>query len=254
MRTKLKGIVAILLCLMMCPIIVAQADFTPSVGHKSEPDIVTTPDENGDPVIGEVVDPDGNVLSKEYLWSLIVTSIAQADTSTKIPDSARRELKKVYNDIVLGKTDFTTYRDLEQWIKNNLGAGKTANDMVVRDIFDITEVSDTLLQYLPGKGNTIDLTFDLDVAADQKIAAMIFIDGKWELAPNVRNNGDGTVTITFEHFSPVAFLAEGTGVKGNLVPVTGDNQMDDMMLWIVLAVGSLTAIVAVGIIYHRRRR
>ncbi len=69
-------------------------------------------------------------------------------------------MKKVYNSIVLGRTDFSKHARLNDWVKANVGQDKDGGDLVVRDIFDITEVSDTLLKYLPGEGNTIDLTFD----------------------------------------------------------------------------------------------
>jgi len=255
MKKRVKGVVAVALSLiMMCPVITAKADFTPSVSYKPAPEIVTTPDGNGNEIIGYVKDEDGNILSTEYTSSIIITPIAEVDTSTRIPKSAAEELKKVYNDIVLGKTKFSDYPDLNKAVAEAIGQGKDGDDLVVRDIFDITEVSDTLLKYLPGKGNTIDLTFDLDIPANEFVAVMIYINGQWELATDVINNGDGTVTITFEHFSPVAFLVHGTGVKGELVPVTGDNTMNDITLWIALAGVSLVAMIGVGIVYRRKRR
>ena len=255
MRNRGKGIIAVALCLiMMCPALIAKADFTPSVGYKPAPEIVTTPDGNGNEIIGYVKDPNGNILSTEYRGSIIITPIAEVDTSKLIPKSAADELKKVYNDIVLEKTKFSDYPELNQMVEATLGQGKNGDDLVVRDIFDVTEVSDTLLKYLPGKGNTIDLTFDLDIPADKFVAVMVYKNGQWELAPNVINNGDGTVTVTFEHFSPVAFLVNGTGVKGNLVPVTGDDAMKDITLWLVLAGVSMVAMIGVLVSYRRKRR
>lgn len=251
---KLRGAIALALCLMMCPIMVTHADFTPSVGYKPAPEIVTTPDADGRPIIGYVKNENGDILSVEYLGSIIITPIAEVDTSKDISKKAADELKKVYNNIVLGKTDFSKHSELNQWVSANLGKGKDGGDLVVRDIFDITEISDTLLKYLPGQGNTIDLTFDLDVPAGEKVAPMVYINGKWEMAPKVVNNGDGTITVTFEHFSPVAFLVEGTGIKGNLVPVTGDTVSKDVTLWIVLAVASLAAMIGLGVYYRRRTR
>ena len=255
MRNRRKGIAIMALCLiMMCPVLTAQADFTPSVGYKPAPEIVTTPDGNGNEIIGYVKDPNGNILSTEYKSSIIITPIAEVNTSKEIPKSAADELKKVYNDIVLEKTKFSAYPDLNQMVVNAFGQGKNGDDLVVRDIFDITEVSNTLLKYLPGKGNTIELTFDLDIPAGGFVAAMVYKNGQWELVQKVVDNGDGTFTFTFEHFSPVAFLTYGTGVKGNLVPVTGDNTMKDITLWLVLLGVSLVAMVGVGISYRRRRR
>ena len=255
MRNRVKGIVAVALSLiMMCPVLTAKADFTPSVGYKPAPEIVTKPDGNGNEIIGHVKDPNGNILSTEYKSSIIVTPIAEVNTSKEIPKSAADELKKVYNDIVVEKTKFSNYPDLNKLVEKEIGQGKNGDDLVVRDIFDVTEVSDTLLKYLPGKGNTIDLTFDLDIPADKFVAVMVYKNGQWELMPNVINNGDGTVTVTFEHFSPVAFLVHGTGVKGNLVPVTGDNTMKDITLWLVLLGVSLVAMVGVGVSYRRKRR
>lgn len=255
MKKNIKRVIAFLLCLTVVgPVITTRAEFTPSVSSKPAPEIVTTPDGEGREIIGYVKNSSGNVLSTEYKGALIVTPISEADTSSQIPKKAAEELKIVYNDIVLGKTVFSKYDALNRMVESALGAGKNADALVVRDLFDITEVSSTIKSNLPGQGNTMDITFDLDIAADEFIAVMVYRDSKWQLIPNVVNNGDGTITCTFDYFCPVAFLVPGSGVKGQLVPVTGDTVMKDVTLWVVLAGVSLVVMIGVVLVYRRKRR
>ena len=254
MRKMLKTVVAVAMCLFMLgPVITAKADFTPSVSSKPAPEIVTKPDGNGKEIVGHVRDENGNILSTEYSGCIIVTPISKVDTSTEIPKEAATLLKKVYNDIVMDKTVFSKYSSLNQLVKEALGEGKDGDDLVVRDIFDVTAVSNGILTNLPPAGHTMDVTFDLDIGPNTFVAVMAYLDGEWRLIPDVINNGDGTVTCIFDEFCPVMFLTPGTGVKGTLAPVTGDTVMKDITLWIVLAGASLVAMIGVLVVYRRKR-
>ena len=71
------------------------AEFVESITNKGAPELVIIDYVDGKPVVGHVVDEDGNELSTEFIDCLVVTSVAEAETDPDIPDDARETLLKV---------------------------------------------------------------------------------------------------------------------------------------------------------------
>ena len=210
-----------------CPVFAAEA-FVPSISDKEEPEIV--PDEEG--VIGEIKGEDDETLDKVDGDCLVITPISEAETSTRIPEDAREELLYVYEELLSGDMALPYEQD-----------GLDPETMVIRDLIDASWLCEEHPAMLEPEGVTIDLTFDIGVDADTKVYVYVYIDGVWTAVPVV-NNGDGTVTCTFEELCPIAFcVAAGTGKP----PVqTGDDF--DPTLWIVLLAVSAAALVGVVIL------
>lgn len=210
-----------------CPVFAAEA-FVPSISDKEEPEIV--PGEDG--VIGEIKGEDGEILDKVDGDCLVITPISEAETSTRIPEDARQELLYVYEELLSGDMTLPYEQD-----------GLDPETMVIRDLIDASWLCQEHPAMLEPEGVTIDLTFDIGVDADTKVYVYVYIDGVWTAVP-VINNGDGTVTCTFEELCPIAFcVAAGTGKP----PVqTGDEF--DPTLWIVLLAVSAAALVGVVIL------
>ena len=78
---------------------------------------------------------------------------------------------------------------------------------------------------------------------------MVYVDGKWVEAKDVKNNGDGTVTVEFEDICPVAFCINRADVVGP--PQTGDVAGQNIMLFAVLMVVSAAAFVTLLILRRR---
>jgi hypothetical protein len=212
-----------------CPVFAAEA-FVPSISDKEEPDIV--PDENG--VMGEIW-KDDEVVDKVEGGCLVITPISEAETSTEIPEDAREELLYVYKELLEGDMTLPYEQD-----------GLDPETMVIRELIDASWLCEDHPAMLEPEGVTIDLTFDIGVDADTKVYVYVYIDGVWTAVP-VINNGDGTVTCTFEELCPIAFcVAAGTGKP----PVqTGDEF--NPTIWIVLLAVSAAALV--GVVVLRRK-
>jgi hypothetical protein len=212
-----------------CPVFAAEA-FVPSISDKEEPDIV--PDENG--VMGEIW-KDDEVVDKVEGGCLVITPISEAETSTEIPEDAREELLYVYKELLEGDMTLPYEQD-----------GLDPETMVIRELIDASWLCEDHPAMLEPEGVTIDLTFDIGVDADTKVYVYVRIDGVWTAVPVV-NNGDGTVTCTFEELCPIAFcVAAGTGKP----PVqTGDEF--NPTIWIVLLAVSAAALV--GVVVLRRK-
>ena len=212
-----------------CPVFAAEA-FVPSISDKEEPDIV--PDDEG--VIGEIW-KDDEVIDKVEGGCLVITPISEAETSTEIPEDAREELLYVYKELLEGDMTLPYEQD-----------GLDPETMVIRELIDASWLCEDHPAMLEPEGVTIDLTFDSGVDADTKVYVYVRIDGVWTAVP-VINNGDGTVTCTFEELCPIAFcVAAGTGKP----PVqTGDEF--NPTIWIVLLAVSAAALV--GVVVLRRK-
>ena len=226
MRRMLCLFCAVAVCLLMaCPVFAADT-FVPSISYKDGPEI-----------------DDGEMNGEDVGACLEVTSITEAEEqSTDISQDARDELLAVYEDLVA--------EDMELPIDDK--------EYVVRDLVDVSFKETTCVgeehgheEALAEDGTTVTITFDMGVDADTEVVVLVYVDGQWITAEEVVNNGDGTVTVTFEDICPVAFCVErGTAEP----PKTGDDMGQNMILWIVLMVVSLAAIVTLVVLRGRKAR
>lgn len=215
-----------------CPVFAAEA-FVPSISDKEEPDIV--PNDEG--VIGEIW-KDDEIIDKVEGDCLVITPISEilkARAITQIPEEAREEMLYVYDQLRSGDMTLPYEQD-----------GLDPETMVIRELIDASWLCEEHPAMLEPEGVTIDLTFDIGVDADTKTYVYVRIDGEWTAVPVV-NNGDGTVTCTFEELCPIAFcVAAGTGKP----PVqTGDTF--NPTIWIVLL--AVSAVALVGVVVLRRK-
>lgn len=250
----MKKFIACLLALVMCvalnvTFVGAEVDFVPSISEKPAPELVVV---GG--VMGHVYDGNGEVVYTltETHKCLVVTPVSEATTSTEIPDEAEELLLEVYADLSKAETKLSDRcAALNDRIAATLGEGKTVDDMVVRDLYDVTALCDDLKQYLAVEENVLVLTFDLGVRADAYVEAMSYTNGAWDPVVEIVNNGDGTVTVTFDHLCPVAMLVPAEGSTGGDVD-SGDIVGGNIAGWSVSAAISLMAIVAVLVVYRRK--
>ena len=233
----MKKIICLLTVLLLtialaCPAFAAES-FVPSISEKEEPDIVV--DDEG--VAGVIRGEDGDILDKVEEGCLVITPISKAKTSTEIPEDAREELLYVYDELLNGDMTLPYEQD-----------GLDPETMVIRDLIDASWLCEEHPAMLEPEGVTIDLTFDIGVSADTKVYVYVYIDGVWTPVPVV-NNGDGTVTCTFEKICPIAFcVSAGTGTP----PVqTGDAFASQMNMWMVLMVVSAAALVAAVVLRRK---
>lgn len=189
----MKKLVNILLVLVMLfsiavPAAAVTDDFVPSITDKGAPELVEQgTDENGQPIYGQVVDAEGNSVFTVGEGVIRITPLAELEELREIDVPAAEMLEYVF--------DFLQ--------KNSYYFGKNT---VVRDLFDVTVLSAELEEALAPKGQTITLRFNLHVAPETKLSVRSYKNDEWVDVVDVVNNGDGTVSVTFEDFCPVAFI------------------------------------------------
>lgn len=261
---KLLSLIMVITVMLACTVsaMATEVDFVPSISNKGAPELVVTYDENGRMVIGVLFDGNGRVISTEYEDCIVITSVNNAKTSTKIPEDAKNELIKAFEELNADNAKLSDLcPELNDIVKDKLGDDWTADDLVVKDLFDVSGMCDELKNELSKDGNTLELKFDLSLPKDAFITAMVYVDGKWQPIVETKNNGDGTITCVFEEICPVAFLTTGSGTATNTPQtdanvnadsvITGDT-VNNIILWSVVILMSLSVMAAM-FIYNRKR-
>lgn len=222
----------LILASITCPAL-ATEEFVPSISYKGAPEIMTIKDEDGKDAIGVIRDETGAIIDYVYEGCLWMTPVAKAATDPKIPEKAREELLSVYDALQNGT------------MKLPYGDNVKAEYMVIRDLFDLSWLCTThgCAEKVEPVGVVLELTFNLGVKADDTLVVMTYKNNAWGEIVKVVNNGDGTVTCTFEHLCPVSVSIMDRNA-GNPDP-TGDVYNGELYMWIALMTVSAVAIVLV---------
>ncbi len=207
----------------------ASDNFVPSISDKPAPETV----------IAEIIDSTENVIKEVFSGEIIITPISQADTSDDISDSDRKTLKDQYAALTADGAKLSEICPFLNDVAATLGEGKNADNLVIRDFMDISIIGDENSALLGQPENKIIIKLKNGLGSDEFVTAMVYVDGSWKPVKTV-NNGDGTVTCTFDDLCPVAFLVEGTG-GSELPPPTGSGYT--ALIWGAVAIGSLILIV-----------
>lgn len=230
----MKKFVACLLVLALClstavTALAETVEFVPSISYKPAPDVMKT-------------EPAG------HEDCIVIVPVSQADTSKELTAEEAATLKDLYADLSKKGVKLSEQcPDLTDLVKKQLGDGKTADNLVVRDLFHVGATCEELPAYLVG-GKTLKLTLGSTVAKDEKVFAMLYKDGKWVALENTVNNGDNTITVTIDKFGPVAIMVPAS--VGSDDTQTGENS--HTTLWIVIMVAALAAMVVSVLLYRRR--
>ncbi len=191
MKKVISLIIALVLCFSMACAVVAD-DFAPSISYEDFEFVVPSEQE----AVAIIRDANGNVVEFILDDCLIVVTVAQAlDKNSKIPEHMREELLDVYNKLNNGDMKLP-YDKLDTKYK--------AKDFEIRELI-AAELCDEHTKMLAEDGVTVEITFYLGVQKTDKVYVMTYIEEEWDNVVKVVNNGDGTVTVTFEELCPIAF-------------------------------------------------
>ena len=251
MKKALSLFLAVLVMIAPFTVAVSAENFVPSITYKPAPELVGETDDEGRVVIGVVVDADGNSLSTEYHECIVITPVSEAEESEDIPEAAAELLLSVYQNI--SQTDFdlsTLSEDLNKMVENDMGNGKNANDLIVKDLFDVTVLCDELKEQLAPIGNTLTLTFKVSVDKNVPVYAMAYKNDKWIPIVKTVNNNNGTITCTFEDFCPVAFFVPASSEVNP--PQTGDNT--DTIIWAVVMIAAIALIAGIVVVSRKQAK
>lgn len=237
MKKLIACLTALLICVSLAvPAAAVEADFVPSISVKPAPEIVPVTDPEGNTAIAYILDADGNIIGYVNEDCLVVTPVSEASSSDRIPDDAEALLLDIYNKLSSGEMSLP-YEEF--------GGDLDELNMIIRDLFDATWLCDDHPVTVAPEGVTVQITFDLGVEAGKNVYAMTYLNDDWNPVVSCVNNGDGTVTCTFEELCPIVFSVEGEPSASQ----TGD--LGNAPLWGLVALAALAAIVVLTVIYRK---
>lgn len=247
---KLAAMATAILAAACMAVSVSAADFTPSVTGKEAPDIVPVQTQDGKEAAALIKGADGKEIQGVSADNILVTPVAKTDEA---PADVSQQLNAAYEQIKAAAT-------LDKLVPNIADAldklpGKPAvSDLVVRDLFDVKlgDAEKALLK----DGAYVDIRFKVSLAKDDVIVCLHNVGGtEWEVIDpsKVVNNGDGTVTVSFNSLSPIAFAVQtsdgGSTTKPSDKPVgpaeTGERGISPAVLWVGAAALAVVAVITV---------
>lgn len=255
----MKKIAALLTAAMLFTLLAVPAsalDFVLSGEQNPAPPVETVTDSEGNEVIAIIEDEEGDEVHGVETGELIVTATSEREEAEEtIQNMLENALEQVRNaesvaDLTPGIGDFLT----------SIGSPSQVSDLTVRDLFDVT-VTGTAAEYLAVPGNTITVRFELNLAASSTLVVLHNYSGSnWEIIPDNRvvRNANGSVDVTFDSLSPVAFVVDGTELSTDVPdevdvprsPQTGDSGLP--VAGVSLMVLGFAALAAVAVFWKKR--
>ena len=249
-------LVVVLLFSLAAPVFANEVGFVPSIADKGAPTIVTTIEEGtNEEIIGHVVNGNKEIVSTQYADKWIITPVSEAYETKAIPTETANKLIEAYNELSDEKTSLTALCPELEEIVASANIEVKADDLVVRDMFDVSLTDSKIEELLNQEENhTITLTFELNVPADEYLTAITKCGDEWVPAVAVVNNGDGTVSVTFDRFCPVVFLTDHVESASEEPPVAIDTIPVYSFPWLVVLVAALVLIVVLIIIIRKNKK
>lgn len=234
----------LVLCLSMAaPVFATENGFVPSITYKPNPEIVLVENEDGEECIGIIRDQEGNVLDYVDHGCLMSTPIAHVwDEEVAVPEEVEKLLIKVYDGLNDGSMELP-YEKHEDDLD--------ALNMVILDLFDARWICEEHREMIEKEGVTFEITFDVGIAPDVPIYAMTYDEeaNEWSPIEKVVNNGDGTVTCTFEHLCVVAFSVPVDAVSAP----TEDVQSVSVLPWIIALILAVVGFVVILVVKNKKK-
>jgi hypothetical protein len=176
--------------------------------------------------------------------ALRITPIAHVwDEDKEVPAEVEALLTSVYDDLNSGKMKLP--------YKQFTGVKLDRKKMVLRDLYDVRWLDESMAELVSPDGMVMELTFDLGVSPETKIYAMRYDTAADRWAPVVSsvNNGDGTVTCVFEQQGVIAFtMPQVTTETSADAPAVSESGA----VWLVLMGLATAAVVAVLVIKSKK--
>ncbi len=237
----------------------AAVNFTPSVEQKPAPSVDPITDSSGNQVSAIIRDQNGEEVHGVSIDSgeLIVTPISQASQAAQ---AISEMLTNAYEQSQQADTIADLVPTIGEFLQT-IGSASQVADLVVRDVFDVS-LTGTAAEYLAQEGNNITLRFDLGLAPSATLIVLHNYEGSnWEIIPDDRvvQNADGTVDVTFDSLSPIAFVVDKTETDTSVAtdadaptsPQTGDRSLPPVAGAGLIALGCV-ALASAAVVWKKR--
>lgn len=237
----------------------AAVDFVDSVEQKPAPTVDPITDSNGNQVSAIIRDQNGEEVHGVSIDSgeLIVTPISQVSQAAQ---AISEMLTNAYEQIQQADTIADLVPTIGDFLQT-IGSASQVADLVVRDVFDVS-LTGTAAEYLAQEGNNITLRFDVGVAPSATLIVLHNYEGSnWEVIDDdkVVINNDGSVDVTFDSLSPIAFVVDSTETDTSAStdadaptsPQTGDSSLPPVAGAGLIALGCV-ALASAAVVWKKR--
>ena len=236
----------------------AAVNFNPSVEQKPAPTVDTVTDANGNEVSAIIRDQDGNEVHGVASGDITVTPVSALDQAAA---DISEMLSNAYEQIQQANTIADLVPTIGEFLQSIGNTVTQVADLVVRDVFDVS-LTGTAAEYLAQEGNNITLRFDVGVAPSATLIVLHNYEGSnWEIIPDDRvvQNADGTVDVTFDSLSPIAFVVDSTetdtsastDANAPASPQTGDSRLRPVAGAGLIALGCV-ALASAAVVWKKR--
>ena len=237
----------------------AAVNFVDSVEQKPAPSVETVTDASGNEVSAIIQDANGNEVHGVTAEQMSITPVSGAASA---PAEIREQLEAAYEQIQNAASVADLVPDVDvASLLSAMGSSSSVEDLVVRDVFDVS-VSGEAAEFLAQEGNAITIRFQLNIAPSSTLLVLHNYEGSnWEVIDDdkVVINNDGSVDVTFDSLSPVAFVVDQTETDTSAStdddaptsPQTGDSSLPPVAGMGLIALGTI-AIVSAVVVWKKR--
>lgn len=237
----------------------AAVNFVDSVEQKPAPSVETVTDASGNEVSAIIQDASGNEVHGVTADQMSITPVSDLASA---PAEIREQLEAAYEQIQNAASVANLVPDVDvASLLSAIGSSSSVEDLVVRDVFDVS-VSGEAAEFLAQEGNAITIRFQLNIAPSSTLLVLHNYEGSnWEVIDNdkVVINNDGSVDVTFDSLSPVAFVVDQTETDTSAStdddaptsPQTGDSSLPPVAGAGLIALGTI-AIVSAVVVWKKR--
>ena len=237
----------------------AAVNFVDSVEQKPAPSVETVTDASGNEVSAIIQDASGNEVHGVTADQMSITPVSDLASA---PAEIREQLEAAYEQIQNAASVANLVPDVDvASLLSAIGSSSSVEDLVVRDVFDVS-VSGEAAEFLAQEGNAITIRFQLNIAPSSTLLVLHNYEGSnWEVIDDdkVVINNDGSVDVTFDSLSPVAFVVDQTETDTSAStdddaptsPQTGDSSLPPVAGAGLIALGCV-ALASAAVVWKKR--
>lgn len=240
----------LLFCLSVSALAVA---FTPSVEQKDAPQIVPITDSEGHKADAVITEEDGTetVVGEDPSLQIVITPYSKKDEAivadiTGYLDGAEYQIANAENVSELTDSMVSTLEEAKRLATDPLLKELTIDDLIVRDLFDVSLVRDKQFIEPLKDGQTITFSVQTDLKPGDLFFVLLNCSGEeWKVVKNIQIDENGVLTITVDSLCAIAILVDSMTLKpvaqnGPTSPQTGE--ISNNALWIGAVVFGAAAI------------